>query len=386
MNVNEVRARRLLKRLLPLTKSNLFLEALERLARKQSEETQGVVRKPFAGFTNWDACMEEQLKSYDQATAERVCRKLKAEYEGKRASCSCRSMVGAVVKKLLAEGAVLKYRDGSVVEGIAKQGGRAMKIATPQVLLWKAKELVDKFCKSNGNKGITDAQIDVICKQVIGQIPPGWEGFTIPDWASYAADAKQFLTKMGYSAGVGDLTPDVNVITTASATEGGTINQTASDMYGVSGPGGGAFTKGRYGLRLQALKRALKKEGLLEGEDIPVEKEGERLSKQPANVEEHTLNLEERVAACEGALDELSKFVSTIAATAGKEAEAADTAGSALAGGAAPEKAAEKRLSPDEILRKRGLRRVVPGSAVRKAAGGNGGQGTVFQTVLGSRR
>lgn len=36
---------------------------------------------PFAGFKDWDACMEKMRKKYDEETAKKVCGKLKAKYE-----------------------------------------------------------------------------------------------------------------------------------------------------------------------------------------------------------------------------------------------------------------------------------------------------------------
>lgn len=42
-----------------------------------------VITKPFAGFEDWDDCMKEMRKRYDEETAKKVCGKLKAEYEEK---------------------------------------------------------------------------------------------------------------------------------------------------------------------------------------------------------------------------------------------------------------------------------------------------------------
>jgi len=49
--------------------------------RRGDEESEIDVRKPFAGFKNWDECMREMRRRYDEETAKKVCGKLKAEYE-----------------------------------------------------------------------------------------------------------------------------------------------------------------------------------------------------------------------------------------------------------------------------------------------------------------
>ena len=69
-----------------LEKIDMMFSRIEKLEEKVKEfiEKDFVeVRKPFAGFKDWDDCMRhmKEEQGYDEETAKKVCGKLKAEYE-----------------------------------------------------------------------------------------------------------------------------------------------------------------------------------------------------------------------------------------------------------------------------------------------------------------
>ena len=289
------------------------------------------IGKPFAGFENWNECIEEQKKKYDKETAEKICGRLKADLEGKSVG---KQKVQDVVKKLLAKGEKLYYADGrEVKQDKARQGGMAMgrkRGETPVGMLYEIQRRVDTAFKKTG-KPITEAGLFAICKQFVAEMDPAWESWTIQDINRVNSDARAFLTRMGYSGSNprDQQVPDVGETKNPSSSAPGQIpNQTETNVYdeGMK-PMGDALTKKAYYRKLLALKRALKADGLLKQEEIPGVPEVTTLDAIPETPEDHTLNLEERVAGLEAGLlrltEEVARNAGVTSAAASQEADAA---------------------------------------------------------------
>ena len=352
MDAKEGRIRKMLSRLIPTLKKNpLALRSLERMAGTVNKSTErGDIRKPFASYENWDACMSEQKKNYDEATAEKVCGKLKAEYEKglSKSMSSCPEFLhDVIVAKLLKEGAMLKYADGTVVAFPKKratrkrgnmrralltertrkatQGGLAMKRGTtPHQVLLAVKQAVDKqlIGKREG-----DIDVSGIVKQLIvtGAIPPDWEQLTIPDFATVNADAVDFLKRMGYVPGYEDKFSFMGRTTDPGIERGDKITSSFENVHGSLGHSmAGQFTKRRspsLAQRFLAQKRRLKKEGLLKQEELPEEEIGAPIEGIPETADDAVLQLTEQVAAQDDAIIQIAEAVDVLATTV----EAADT-------------------------------------------------------------
>jgi len=288
---------------------------------------------PFAGFENWDACIEEQMKTYDKKTAEKVCGSLKRDFEGKGVT---KARVQQVVKKLLAKGKTLYYADGvEVTMDKARQGGMAMgrkRGSTPVGMLYGIQQRVDAQFRKTG-KPVTEAGLFAICKNFVAEMDPNWESWTIQDIKAVNSDARAFLSRMGYSGGNprDQQVPPVGETKNPSSSTGNVPNQTETNVYDEgAAPMGAPLTKSRsqYGQKLLALKRALKADGLLKQEEIPMAAEITTLDTLPTTPEEHGLNLEERVAGLEAGLlrltEEVARNAGVQGAAAAQSADAAD--------------------------------------------------------------
>lgn len=365
MDAREGRIRRLLKKLVPTLKKNpLAMRSLERMAGSVNKSTErGDIRKPFAEYENFEACMTDQRKEYDEETAEKVCGKLKAKYEKgglSKRDVSPEFIRKVVVAELLNEGEILKTASGRRIASPFKrvagkrrvgkagrvnagarmkratQGGLAMKRGTtPHVVLLKIKEAVDRQLVG---KREADINLGGIIKQLIipGSIPKDWEQLTIPDFASVNADAVDFLKRMGYVAGYEDKFSFMGRTSDPGFERGDKITSSFENVHGSRGHAmGGQFTKRRgpsLAQRLIAQKRRLKKEGLLKQEEIPEEEIAAPIEGIPETPDDAILQLTEEVAAQDDAIIQIAEAVDEIATVLeAAETQVAEAAGDAAA-------------------------------------------------------